>query len=305
MGIESADDAAVYKVSDELAMVTSIDFFPPIVDDPRTFGVITAANAVSDIYAMGAVPKYAVNIVCFPRDLGKSVLGDIMKASAEKLSDVGVVLAGGHSIEEDLVLYGLSVTGFVHPDKVITNSGAEVGDKLILTKPLGTGVVTSAMKGERIRVEEAEVVLTSMKTTNKAASEAMVSVGVNACTDITGFGLVGHALELACGANVTVVIYSDDVPMFDLAMEHVGKKSNRPRSIKENMEYLAPSVETSGDVDDLREMLLYDPQTSGGLLISVGAEKAGELLKLLEESGVAASVVGEVSGDGKCMVSIK
>ncbi len=293
VGNESADDAAVYRLSDDIAVVSTLDFFPPMVDDPYDFGVITAANALSDIYAMGAKPLFATAMVCFPKGLDLDILATIMKGSIDKLKEAGIVIAGGHSIEDKEIKYGLSITGKVAPDKVIKNSSAKAGDILILTKPIGIGVITSAIKSGKLK-EEPPLVFAAMRELNRAASGAMVEIGVNACTDVTGFGLLGHASEMAEGAELTVRIYSKDVRIFEDADKFVMKKKNRPRAIESNKVFLGDRVSFSEDVEDAMRMLLFDPQTSGGLLIAVAKEKAERLLSLMATKGVSGFTVGEV-----------
>lgn len=294
VGNESADDAAVYRLTDELAVVSTIDFFPPMVNDPYDFGVITAANALSDIYAMGAKPSFATAMVCFPKKLSPDVLVTIMKGSIDKLKEAGIVIAGGHSIEDEELKYGLSITGTVHPDEVVRNIGARAGDKLILTKPLGIGVITSAIKADRLKEEDAAEAFESMRTLNKAASEAMGEVAVSACTDITGFGLLGHALEMAEGSAVALKIFSGDVRIFPEAERLVMKKKNRPRAIESNRAHIGDKVVFLDGVSEATRMLFFDPQTSGGLLISVCADKAELLLSAMEKRGVEGVLIGEV-----------
>ena len=295
VGPKSFDDAGVYRISSDEAIILTIDFFPPIVDDPATFGRICAANALSDIYAMGGEPKLAMNVVCFPEELPISVLNDIISGSIEKLDEAGVIVVGGHSIVDKEVKVGLSLTGFVHPDKVVKNSGARPGDKLILTKPIGTGVVTSAMKAGRATAEEAEATLKSMVTLNRDASKAMVEAGyVNACTDITGFGLLGHAMEVAKASSVNMEIVAGKVALLPGAIELAGNKKNRPKNIKTNMDFLEPNIYMEKGVDPARYMLLFDPQTSGGLLLSASEERAGELMETLSKAGVDGSIIGSV-----------
>ena len=300
VGPDKCDDAGVYRVTPDKAVILSIDFFPPIVDDPATFGRIAAANALSDIYAMGGEPKLAMNVVCFPEDLPVSVLNEIIAGSMEKLDEAGVIVVGGHSIIDHEIKFGLSVTGFVHPDKVITNSGARPEDQLILTKPIGTGVVASALKAGRAAPDIAAPALSSMETLNKEASRAMVEVegSVNACTDITGFGLVGHAMEVAKASSVNMVIEADKVALLPGALELVKDKKNRPKNIKANMDFVEPDIEISSGIGPERRMLLFDPQTSGGLLISVPEAGAGPLLEALARAGVEASIIGNVIGQG-------
>jgi selenide,water dikinase len=292
VGVDTADDAGVYRISDDLVVVTTLDFFPPIVDDPYTFGAIAAANALSDIYAMGARPKLAMNMVCFPRDLDMEVLGTIINGALEKINEAGAILVGGHSIVDKEVKYGLSVIGFAEPGAITTNRGAAPGDALILTKPLGVGVITSALKAGRLK--DAATAFSSMTALNRYAAEAGATVGVNACTDITGYGLTGHSMEMARASGVNLVIDSSVVPVLPDALELVRDKSNRPRTLMENRDYLKKEVVVSSGVDEGRELLLYDPQTSGGLLFSVPAERSEKLLEALAKRGVTAAPIGTV-----------
>lgn len=295
VGVDTADDAAVYRISEELAVISTLDFFPPIVDDPCTFGQIAAANALSDVYAMGGAPRLAMNIVCWPKEIPLSVLNEIMKGSMDKLAEAGALLVGGHSIEDREVKYGLSVTGFVHPNRITTNSKARPGDVLVLTKPIGSGVIASALKAGRIDEADARDAISSMKALNRAASEAAGEVGVNACTDVTGFGLLGHAMEVAKASGVSLVIRSSGVRFFHAALDMVKKRSNRPRSIASNREFLMKDTVISG-VDEYVELLLLDPQTSGGLLISVAGERSALLVEKLRARGVEPAIVGHVVG---------
>ena len=294
VGIKSADDAGVYKLTDDLAVINTLDFFPPIIDDPYTFGQISAANALSDVYAMGGVPRLAMNIVAFPASLDLSVLQEIISGSTDKLKEAGVLLIGGHSIEDKEVKYGLSVTGLVHPQKVITNAGAKSGDKLILTKPIGVGVITTALKRGKISPDDVMDAIESMKALNDKASAIMQDVGVNACTDITGFGLLGHAMEMAEASSVSMIFKVQDIPFFPKAIELVKKTKNHPKTIKSNREYLASNVRMSDDIKPEQANLLYDPQTSGGLLIAVSPEKSQQLVERLSVAKILAAIVGEV-----------
>jgi len=295
VGIKSADDAGVYKLTEELAIINTLDFFPPIIDDPYTFGQIAAVNALSDVYAMGGVPRLAMNIVAFPAGLDLSILEEIINGSMNKLSEAGVLLVGGHSIEDKEIKYGLSVTGLVHPKRVITNAGAKPGDRLILTKPIGVGVITTALKRRKIEPDEVKDAIDSMKALNDKASLIMQEVGVNACTDITGFGLLGHAMEMAEASNMAMTFKVKEIPFFPKAVELVKKSANHPKTIKSNKEYLANKIRIADDIKPEYENLLHDPQTSGGLLISVSPEKFQNLLERLSIAGVQASVVGEVT----------
>lgn len=306
VGIDTADDAGVYKISNDTAVVNTLDFFPPIVDDPYIFGSIAAANALSDIYAMGGTPKLAMNIACFPPDLDLSILEDIIKGSVDKLKEAGVLLVGGHSIEDKEVKYGLSVTGFVHPDEIVRNAGAKPGDSLILTKPLGVGVITTALKNRNIKLEDADNAIVSMQALNNISAKVMTEIGVNACTDITGFGLIGHLTEVADASNVSAVINSKKVPVFDIAIKLVKKRGNMPKSIAANKEYFKERVECSDNVPSALEDLFYDPQTSGGLLLSVAKEKMPQLLERLKSQGVAGYKIGEaVMRRNEWLISVK
>src|SRR3989304_1342251 len=294
VGAEHADDAGVYKLTDDLAVINTLDFFPPIIDDPYTFGQISAANALSDVYAMGGVPRLAMNIVAFPASLDLSILQEIISGSTDKLKEAGVLLIGGHSIEDKEVKYGLSVTGLVHPQKVITNAGAKSGDKLILTKPIGVGVITTALKRGKISPDDVMDAIESMKALNDKASAIMQDVCVNACTDITGFGLLGHAMEMAEASSVSMIFKVQDIPFFPKAIELVKKTKNHPKTIKSNREYLASNVRMSDDIKPEQANLLYDPQTSGGLLIAVSPEKSQQLVERLSVAKILAAIVGEV-----------
>lgn len=304
VGIDTADDAGVYKLTEDIAVINTVDFFPPIVDDPYLFGQIAAANAMSDVYAMGGTPRLAMNIVGFPKGLDTSILQEIIHGSLDKLQEGGVLLIGGHSIEDREIKYGLAITGLVHPDRVVTNAGARPGDVLVLTKPLGVGVITTALKAGRIDPEDIEDVFESMKTLNAKASRVMMDMGVNACTDITGFGLLGHAMEMAEASRAGMVFHSKDIPVFQRAMELIKRKGNHPRTIQSNMEYLKDKVKIGDGVSKEIELLLYDPQTSGGFLISVPPQKVEGLLKGLREEVVKALVIGEVVERGKDWVLV-
>ena len=294
MGLERADDAGVYRLTDDLAIVQTVDFFTPVVDDPYTFGQIAAANALSDVYAMGGRPLTAMNIVCFPSSaLDISILRDILRGGMDKLREAGVVLVGGHSVDDTELKYGLSVTGTVHPKKVLTKGGARVGDALILTKPIGTGIINTAAKGRLAGEEVIETVARSMAALNKAASEVMLEIGANACTDITGFGLLGHACEMIQDSEVGFKIRSISVPIFPETLR-LARMGMIPGGTYRNKEFRAKMVDAVG-IGDIMLDILFDPQTSGGLFMSVSPDRAGLLLTGLKEAGVSdAAIVGEV-----------
>jgi selenide,water dikinase len=291
----SLDDAGVYKLTDELALIQTIDFFTPVVDDPYMFGQIAVANALSDVYAMGGKPLTAMNVVCFPtKALDISVLKDILRGGLDKMREAGVILVGGHSIDDTELKYGLSVTGTVHPEQVVTNAGAKAGDKLVLTKPLGTGIITTAAKARVAGEETVARVTRYMATLNKQASEIMQEVGAHAGTDITGFGLLGHTCQLAGNSQVGIKLYVASIPFFPEA-EEFAKKGFCPGGLSRNREFYSRLVEIAPNIPRHVQDILYDPQTSGGLLISVAPEAAPRLLDRLHEAGVPeATIIGEV-----------
>jgi len=305
-GLASPDDAGVYKLSDDLAIIQTIDFFTPIVDDPYTFGQIAAANALSDVYAMGGKPLTAMNVVCFPvKSLDISVLKDVLRGGVDKILEAGVLLVGGHSIEDNELKYGLSVTGTVHPDHLVTNSGAREGDKLILTKPLGTGIISTAVKKKAASEAVAAEVARTMASLNREASELMQEVGVHACTDITGFGLIGHATQLAQNSEVGVVISSGAVPLLPGA-EEFAKRGLCPAGLQRNRDFYSCTVVIEKEVPSHIQDILFDAQTSGGLLISVASSKANRLLEKLLDAGVKdAALIGEVIGRPKGTVTVR
>ncbi|MEO8210253.1 MAG: selenide, water dikinase SelD, partial [bacterium] len=277
VGFEGKDDAGVYKINDELALVHTTDFFTPVVDDPYLFGQIAAANALSDVYAMGGTPINALNIVAFPQKEDLNVLKEILRGGVDKVKESGAVIIGGHSIDITNIVYGLAVTGKIHPDKIIGNNFAKPGDKLILTKPLGTGVLNNAIKFSDLEEKYYKVLIDSMTRLNKNASECMVRSNANACTDITGFGLAGHSMQMAKESGVAFTFYVKELPLLEGA-EWAVKENFLTRGDKSNREYTKDSVANTGEVNMIKEHLLYDPQTSGGLLIAVPEKNANHLL---------------------------
>jgi len=304
-GMERAEDAGVYKLNDELAIIETLDFFTPIVDDPYQFGQVAAANALSDVYAMGGRPLTAMNIVCFPvKTMDISILREILAGGLAKLREAEVVLVGGHSVEDNELKYGLSVTGIIHPSRVVLNTGATVGDKLILTKPLGTGIISTALKGGMADEGAVLKIANCMVALNRKASELMMEVGVHACTDVTGFGLLGHASEMIEGSDVGMVIWSSAVPFFPEAGEYA-KMGLVPGGLYRNRDFRRGMVEIKPQVPDHLACVLFDPQTSGGLLISVPDSEAELLVRRMREEGVPdAAIIGEVvsSPVGKILV---
>ena len=287
------DDAAVYRISDDLALVQSVDLITPIVDDPYAFGQIVAANALSDLYAKGAKPLLALNVVGFPvKTLPLSALEAMLRGGADKLAEAGAHLAGGHSIDDDEPKYGMAVTGLVHPARVVANSGARPGDALVLTKPLGTGIVTTGIDRQLVDQTAVDRVVALMSELNRAAAEAMLEVGVHACTDVTGFGLLGHLHELAEASGVAAEIRLERVPVLPGVWELV-RQGAVPEGTFNNHRYLTAHVAWE-DLTPDEQLVLADAQTSGGLLIAVGEEKVEALLGALASRGVAAARVGDV-----------
>ena len=295
VGLDNYDDSAVYRLSDDLAIVQSLDFFTPIVDDPYTFGQITAANALSDIYAMGATPKTALNIVGFPVEtMDKSILQDILQGGISKIEEAGAVLAGGHSVKDDELKYGLSITGIVHPEKIFSNQGAQPGDKLILTKALGTGVLGTALKRKLASDMQVNAMVESMVQLNKIAAEEARSFSVHAVTDVTGFGLIGHLLEMANASRVDTVIYSDQLPALPGAVNWI-QKDVAPGGLKTNRKFYQDKIAIAEGVSDALQALAVDPQTSGGLLLSVAPNDAEALVEKFVAMGLSQTrIVGEV-----------
>ncbi len=291
VGFEASDDAAVYKLSDDTALVSTVDFFPPMVDDPHLFGRIAAANALSDIYAMGGRAIYALNLVCFPQRMDKAVLGQILQGGSEKVAEAGAMLCGGHSIYDHEPKYGLAVTGLVHPDKVLRNNGCQVGDALVLTKALGVGLIMSAVRGDLATAEEYQAATSSMERLNKYAAEKMTDFPVNAATDITGFGLLGHACEMA-GEDKTLTLNFDSLPVLPGALKYAADFLGTAAG-QRNRNHLSGRVDVS-TVSEAGRELLFDPQTSGGLMISLPWERAEELCALIRRDDPQAAVVGQV-----------
>ena len=306
VGLERGDDAAVYRLNDELAIIQTIDFITPIVDDPYTFGQIAAANALSDVYTMGGRPLTAMNVVCFPiKNQQISVLSDILRGGFDKLLEAGVTLVGGHSVEDNELKYGLSVTGVVHPARIITKEGAEIGDKLILTKPLGTGLVSTALKGGLAGEEAVGRITSSMITLNRRASELMLEAGVHACTDITGYGLLGHACGMIEDGQLGMELHVGAIPLFPEAKEFA-QMGLAPAGTHRNREFRLNMIEQAYEMGDEMWSILFDPQTSGGLLISVPGKEAEALLQNLRRNGIEdAAIIGAVIGKPKGKIIIR
>lgn len=291
IGYDSKDDAAVYQISDDIAIVQTLDFFPPMVDDPYTFGKIAATNALSDVYAMGGEVKTALNIVCFPESMDLNILGEIMRGGSEKVIEAGGTLAGGHSIADSDVKYGLSVTGIIHPGMIYSNNGGQQGDKLILTKKLGVGIVCTANRVGEASEEAMDEAVASMTTLNKYASEVCRKYEIHACTDVTGFSFLGHLHEMLDG-RFSARIYANQVPVITQALEYADEFLLTAAG-QRNRNYMEPYVKFEG-VSFAMEEVLLDPQTSGGLLIAVKDSETEALLGELQSLGLPAQLVGEI-----------
>ena len=306
VGTETADDAGVYQISDQMALVQTVDFITPIVDDPYLFGQIAATNAMSDVYAMGGKPLTAMNVVGFPRkSLDLSVLTEVLRGGLAKVHEAGAVLLGGHTVDDAEFKYGLSVTGTVHPQKVVTNRGAREGDVLILTKALGTGIISTAHKAEMAEARILQGAIASMVRLNEKASEAMVEYDVHACTDITGFGLLGHASEMARGCGLSFRLFYSRIPLLAGTREYAAQ-GIVPGGAYCNQDYFGREISISPKVPELERIILFDPQTSGGLLIALPAPDGKNLLCSLKDKGIPeASLIGEVIPKGKNLISVE
>jgi len=281
VGFDTADDAGVYQLTAELALVQTVDFFTPIVDDPYTYGAIAAVNALSDVYAMGGRPLTALSILAWPAAGEIEDLQEILKGGASKIHEAGCVILGGHSVADEEIKFGYAVTGTIHPDRIFANAGARAGDALVLTKRLGTGVIATALKRGIAQDADVQTSIDSMLTLNRAACEAMIAFDVHGCTDVTGFGLIGHAREMALGSRVTIEIDAASVPLLPGALEY-SRQGALAGGLKNNREYASGAVEKTREISVELENLLYDPQTSGGLLISLPEADAAQLIQKLE-----------------------
>jgi selenide, water dikinase len=295
-GYEHAEDAGVYKLSDDMALVQTVDFFTPTVDDPYTFGQIAATNAINDIYAMGGKPLTAMNIVCFPiKTMDKSVLREVLRGGLSKMREAGVLLVGGHSVEDNEIKYGLSVTGLIHPDKILYNRGAKPGDKLILTKPLGTGIVSTAIKADAAGPQLIQKATACMTELNKKASELMLSQrDIHSCTDITGFGFFGHACEMIEGESIGLRIDSSAIPIF-AGIQDLVESGYIPGGLYRNRNFRMAQIEKAPSCPDWIYDVCFDPQTAGGLFFSLPAIHAHSLVEKMRAAGLAdAAVIGDV-----------
>ncbi len=294
VGFETADDAAVYRLSDEMALVQTLDFFTPVADDPETYGRIAAINSLNDVYAMGGTPISALSIVCYPQKGDWDILGAILAGGQAAMNEAGVVVIGGHSVDDKEMKFGYAVTGVIDPKKVVTNAGAQVGDMLILTKPIGTGAINTAVKRGKARPDTEAAAIKAMTTSAAAASKVMQKVGANACTDVTGFGLLGHGYEMAKGSNVTLNIDSKRVPLLPDVLELIAD-GMLTRGDKNNRVYVGETVRIAETVSGVMQSALFDPQTAGGLLISLSREAAEAFLSEMTDSQMIGTV-SEYSG---------
>jgi len=295
VGTETGDDAAIYRLNDETALVLTVDFFPPITDDPFEFGTIAAANSLSDVYAMGGRPLLALNVVGFPVGLPKNILGEVLRGGYAKAAEAGCLIVGGHTVDDAEPKYGLSVVGIVEPGKQVTNAAAQPGDALVLTKPLGTGVITTAGKQGKAPPEVLQGAVATMATLNKGAAEAMIKVGVHACTDITGFGLMGHLKSMVRGSRVSAHIHLSQVPVLPGTWELLGQ-GVAPGGTHRNLSSVADTVRWHHDLTEQEQLLLCDAQTSGGLMIAVASDRLPALLSELQANNVpVVSVIGEIT----------
>ena len=300
VGLETSDDAGVFRITKDIALIQTLDFLTPVTDDPYEFGQIAAANSLSDVYAMGGTPLTAMNIVCFPTaDFAEEVLQQTLQGGLDKIHESGATLVGGHSVDDPEFKYGLSVTGVVHPDRVLTNHGIRIGDQIILTKPVGTGIVATALKGKLADADTIRTMVKIMSTLNRDAAEVMTGFDVGGCTDVTGFGLAGHLLEMAQGGKKDIALFTADVPIIENAADWAAM-GLVPAGAFRNRRYSEPGMVIPKQMDKIVLDLMFDPQTSGGLLISVKKKDARDCLLAMQDRGIPAALVGEVTGDHSC-----
>ena len=305
VGVNTVDDAGVFRLREDLALVQTVDFFTPIVDDPYVYGAVAAANSLSDVYAMGGEPVTALNIVCYAKNSVKpEMLADILRGGHDKAEEAGCVIAGGHTVEDTEMKYGLAVTGTIDPRRILTNAGAQPGDALVLTKPLGTGIVTTALKLGEISDELYRRVTASMMALNAQASRLALQFEAHACTDITGFGLLGHAWQMAHASDVGLVFYANQLPLFDDVLE-LADRGFLTKGKVTNRQYVGDYVRIDDHISEALVNVLYDPQTSGGLLVAVSAEVVEPFVAALKDAGETAAIVGRVTDEnaGKIVVT--
>jgi selenide,water dikinase len=301
--VETGDDAAIYKLSDDVAVIQTVDFFPPIVDDPYMYGQIAVANSLSDVYAMGGTPILALNIVAFPVTLDKQILTDVLRGGYDKAGEANVLIAGGHTVDDPEPKYGLAVTGIIKPGEQITNAGAMPGDVLILTKPIGTGIITTAGKAKLAPESVIDAAVKAMAELNAKAAEAMLEVGVHSCTDVTGFGLIGHLNGMTNGSKVAARLRLSDVPIFDGVWELLAQDT-APGGTHRNLKSAQAFTRWGEGISEDAKLLLCDAQTSGGLLLSVAPEKEGAMMAALKARGVTGSNIGEILESSKPYIEV-
>jgi len=300
VGLETGDDAGVFRINDTTALIQTLDFLTPVTNSPYEFGQVAAANALSDVYAMGGVPLTAMNIVCFPQDeLDEAILQETLQGGIDKIEEAGATLVGGHSVNDPEFKYGLSVTGVVHPDRVLTNRGSKTGEVLILTKPLGVGILATAVKGKLASEDHVKNLVKTMIQLNKTACEILLDYPVSACTDVTGFGLAGHLLEMARGSKKTMHLFTDKVPAIEGAKEYA-IMGLVPGGTFRNRSFCSKDTFMGKEIDPIVQDLIFDPQTSGGLLFSIGQNEAETCVERMHQNGVAAAIVGKVGLDHSC-----
>jgi len=303
VGFGLLDDAGVYKLSDDLALVQTVDFFTPVVDDPVLFGEIAAANALSDVYAMGGTPRTALNIACFPSTLDPQILNAILRGGMNKCREAGVALLGGHTVDDPEIKFGMAVTGLVHPEHIWSNAGARVGDVLVLTKPLGVGIITTAIKQGVASDDSVDAAVTAMRTLNRAARDAAAMFDVHACTDVTGFSLMGHLSQVARASGVTARVHPARLPVLPGAWE-LARRGVGPGGTDRNRAFYGEYVSLPPGADDALIRLLFDPQTSGGLLLSVPASQGEALASALADGGALGTIIGEIAGPSSGRVEV-
>lgn len=300
MGLETGDDAGVFRINDTTALIQTLDFLTPVTNSPYEFGQVAAANALSDVYAMGGIPLTAMNIVCFPEDeLDEMILQETLQGGIDKIEEAGATLVGGHSVNDPEFKYGLSVTGVVHPDRVLTNRGSKTGEVLILTKPVGVGILATAVKGKLASEDHVKNLIKTMTQLNKAACEILLDYPVSACTDVTGFGLAGHLLEMARGSKKTMHLFANKVAAIDGAKEYA-MMGLVPGGTFRNRSFCSKNTFLDKGIEPIVQDLIFDPQTSGGLLFSIGKSEAETCVERMNQKGVAAAIVGKVGLDHSC-----
>ncbi|MBN1066889.1 selenide, water dikinase SelD [Clostridium botulinum] len=304
VGFDTSDDACVYKINDDTVVIKTVDFFPPMVDDPYTFGQVAAANALSDVYAMGGNPSIAINLICFPSCLDISIMREILAGGYDKVKEAGAVIAGGHTIADPTPKYGLCVSGFARPEEILSNSNAKTGDVIILTKPLGIGIMNTAAKAELIDEKKIKEVTSIMSTLNKYAKECTLGLEIHSCTDVTGFGLIGHSYEMASGSKKTIEIFSESIPIIDGALDYA-KMGIIPEGMYNNLDYLKDKFAVGANISQELQDVLIDPQTSGGLLLSLPEKQAKEFLSRIENFTPYARIIGQVLDKGDKPIVIK